>query len=651
MRWIWGLVGAIAACLIVFWSYPANALPNRDLTPLTVELFQERLDTPVPQDGKETLDFSQLFIDLTAENAELRDRFYTQLQAKINRTSTPLSLDFSQSTIRGDFKVAQWGIKIQLIEEVLTSFIAPEDLQKLQDKLALPTLPPSGQNAQNIPYTTIVRGILKLKNTQFEGKVDFSNTLFLQPLEAAEITVTGESQWERSIWLNKVNLSGGNFAQTANFENAHFFAITQFEDTVFQGLANFRYARFEDNISFARSQFFDVGNFLGTLWQNQVDFMQTTWHNRVLFSRSLLSHGLNFWDATFEKAVAFRESNFQGILNFKDVHLLEQVDLSNAVFQDNAYFNVDGLAFDSNEAKILGDKGKIGQAIQVPSLQGNETVLLNLVRNFRRLEQIPDANNMEYLRSRLHALQLEHRLETVSGYPGLSWSWSRDLLLWLGLSILLLLSDYGTNFSLVLTVGIWSSAYFGVLFWIIDRFHSHHLKRPFFTTAEMIWMMSSFGIITLITATALFRVAHRPELTLACLAVVLLPIPLILVGFLYKRISQEDEVTYFVEDGSMRQLRLLIVRLPIMPRFSFFRDRYAPILRDRRWGWLNYYDFSLNNLLKFGFNDIRLRDRDLPGFVSALAWYQWGLGLLYVALLLWTLSRSIPGLNLLLYLS
>jgi hypothetical protein len=87
-----------------------------------------------------------------------------------------------------------------------------------------------------------------------------------------------------------------------------------------------------------------------------------------------------------------------------------------------------------------------------------------------------------------------------------------------------------------------------------------------------------------------------------------------------------------------------------MPRFTFFRDRYMPILWDRRWNWLNYYDFSLNNLLKFGFNDIRLRDEHLPGIITTLVWYQWGLGILYLALLLWTLSRTIPGLNLLIYL-
>jgi len=133
--------------------------------------------------------------------------------------------------------------------------------------------------------------------------------------------------------------------------------------------------------------------------------------------------------------------------------------------------------------------------------------------------------------------------------------------------------------------------------------------------------------------------------------VLLVPVPAVLIGLLLKRGRYHDLMaeSYFVEDGSMRQLRLLIARLPVIPKFPFFRDRYTYLLLDRRWNWLNYLDFSLNNWLKFGFNDIRLRDQQVPGLITALVWYQWGLGLLYTALLLWTLSRTIPGLNLLIY--
>lgn len=37
-----------------------------------------------------------------------------------------------------------------------------------------------------------------------------------------------------------------------------------------------------------------------------------------------------------------------------------------------------------------------------------------------------------------------------------------------------------------------------------------------------------------------------------------------------------------------------------------------PILWEKRCNWLNYYDFSLNNLMRLGFNDIRLRSGMSP---------------------------------------
>ncbi|HEY9710941.1 MAG TPA: hypothetical protein V6D48_22225, partial [Oculatellaceae cyanobacterium] len=370
--------------------------------------------------------------------------------------------------------------------------------------------------------------------------------------------------------------------------------------------------------------------------------------------------------------------------------LLEQVDFSNARFFSDAYLNVAGLTFDSDQAKIFGDTGEIGHLLSVPMLQGNEDVLRNLVRNFRSMQQIADANQIEYTTQRLRRQQLGNRLmgrgflgtresgRTSQGHPlTLSQghpltgspshpltlspshpltlsplSWVLDGLYWLGLSLLLLLSRYGTSFWLVFGVGMVAIAYFGLLFWLVDRFRRRHPQSIVPSSFEMPWMLGSYGILTCAGVTAIFRTSDQPWLTLACLGGVILPVPMLLLWRLYKQGRYHDlmDVSYFVEDGSLRQLRLLIGRLPVMPRFEIFRDRYMPILWHRRWNWLNYYDFSLNNLLKIGFNDIRLRDEHLPGIITTLVWYQWSLGVLYIALLLWTLSRTIPGLNLLIYL-
>jgi hypothetical protein len=376
------------------------------------------------------------------------------------------------------------------------------------------------------------------------------------------------------------------------------------------------------------------------------------WRDLALFSKSRFLASLEFNNATFEKAVAFRQSRFNDVVNLEGVSILEQVDFSNAVFADHAYLDVSGFAFDSDAAKILGEVGVIGKAINVSVLEGNENVLQGLVRNFRDLEQIPDANRIEYRTETLRLQQLGTRLISTPWRRLLSFGKLRDGLVWLGLSVLLLLSDYGTNFSLVFGIGLLSVAYFGVLFWLIDRYRRFVPKPIVPTVYETVSMIVSFTILIIIGISTVLQTSQYPLLTLACLGLIVVPIPIFLAAYLYKkgRYHNELETTYFVEDGMAKQLHLLIVRLPVIPRFGFWRDRYLPILTDRRWNWLNYYDFSLNNLIKLGFNDIRLRDSNIPGIVTALVWYQWSLGILYVALLLWTLSRTIPGLNLLIYL-
>jgi hypothetical protein len=369
--------------------------------------------------------------------------------------------------------------------------------------------------------------------------------------------------------------------------------------------------------------------------------------NKSHFAESLL-----LTNATFEKSTTFRESHFQQPVLLQDVSLLDQVDFSSARFAQDAYLNVAGMTFDSNLAKILGDTSRIGRVFSVPKLQDNEDVLRNLVRNFRSQQQISDANQLEYTTQRLRRQQLRRYLLGNGRINLLSASWLLDALHWLRLSLLLLLSEYGTNFGLVFGVGMVAIAFFSLLFWLIDRWRRRYPQPILPTYGETIYMLGTFTLVTVTGVVTIFHTGEQPWLTLLCLGGILLPVPLVLVWRLYQQGRYHNllDVSYFVEDGSLRQLHLLVGRLPIMPRFPFFRDRYLPILWDRRWSWLNYYDFSLNNLLKFGFNDIRLRDEHLPGIITTLAWYQWSLGILYIALLLWTLSRTIPGLNLFIYL-
>jgi uncharacterized protein YjbI with pentapeptide repeats len=633
--------------MLLVWLQKSPALAASERVPLTLSLLQERLNVPVLSEGVLTIDLRQFKIDLTNENAIFQEQFYQLLHAQLSRSQQPIGIDFSGSAIAGDLLISKLGLLTPLSQASLPPLFTPIEQEELKrDKHFL--LEPGEQ----ITSLTIFRGPLILNNAICTGKVDLAKTIFLQRVEAINSSFTQEVNWSETHFNRAMDFSGAMFRQKVNLIDSTFLGAVKFRQTRFLANTNFTNSQFQSEVNFERAEFSQVGNFTQIQALKNVDFSQVNWRDRVLFSESYFAQSLSFNNATFEKSAVFRTSRFFKAIDFQDVKLLEQVDFSNALFFPKSYLNVAGLAFDSDRAKILGDTGVIGRVIMLNQLAENETVIRNLVRNFRNLEQIPDANQIEYKSKKLRIQQLGDRIWGIPLKEVFRLTWLGNIINWLFLNFLILLSDYGTNFNLVFGVGTVAIAYFGFLFWFVDRWR-RRIPTPILPNRyDTICMSISAVSLALVGLTNIFQASEQPAIALACLGLLLFPLPLGLLWRLYRRGRYHDlmDSSYFVEDGSMRQLRLLIVRLPVIPDFPFFRDRYMPLPWLRRWNWLNYYDLSLNNFLKLGFNDIRLRDVHLPGIVSTLVWYQWSLGILYIALLLWTVSRTIPGLNLLIYL-
>ena len=636
--------------IIVLLFFCLHSLPSLavvDRVPLTVTLLQERLSAPVLKEGMTTIDLANLVIDIRDENKELQEQFYQQIQGQINRAKQPLGLDFSNSLIQGNFIASRLGLPTPLTKVALATLLSPTEEQLLQQDENF--LFDSDEPVFNV---TVFRGPVKLQGTVFMGEVDFSKTFFLQIVEAMAAKFSRESNWVESRFARVAKFTKANFMGDVNFSQSQFLNKAIFRTAHFKSITNFHRSHFTAEAYFDQTKYDKTADFTRTFWQKEANFSQSQWRDRPLFSKSRFLSLLTFRNATFEKSGAFRSSYFNGVVSFQDVKLLDQVDFSNSTFTKNSYLSVSGLAFDSDKAKILGDRGVIGQAIYLPNLAGNETVLRNLVRNFRSLEQIADANQIEYKTEKLRLQQLKQKLNNISVIRLINLTWVADFLHTSFLTLLLLLSQDGTNFSLVFGTGIIIFAYFGCLFWLIDRVRRLTPKPVIPNGYEIFCMVTSYIILTLSGVFNILQSASRPLLTLTAIALILVPLPLILIIELYRRGRYHDlmDSSYFLQDGSMRQLRLLITRLPVVPEFPLFRDRYTPIPWQKRWNWLNYYDLSLNNLLKLGFNDWRVRDRELPAIISFLVWYQWGIGIFYVTLLIWTLSRTIPGLNILIYL-
>ncbi|MHC5596361.1 MAG: pentapeptide repeat-containing protein [Nostoc sp.] len=714
--------------LLLLLPLPALAAQTQpERTPLTLELLQQRLHTPILREGNLTIDLQKMVIDLRPENASFHDAFYQLLRKELG--AKPLGLDLSYALILGDFVGSDLGLRTPLYAQEIAPIFTANEQQELEhlrlvclDSLGIsPTtytyaLPNSKDcrsllGTQPTPSSEIIvfRGVLTLVQTRFNGEVKFSNTFFLQSVDAQSATFLQPTNWTETRFARSVNFASVNFKQPSSFQGSIFFEKANFKQTKFQENVDFQSSIFEKTANFNQVNFKQLAKFSSVQWQENADFSDVRFANQVQFTKADFNNFLLLTEATFEQAVSFREAEFNQSVNLQGANILNQADFSDARFATEACLSVPGLTFNSNQAKILGNPGEIGKMFCIPTLQGNQNILRNLGQNFRQQQQVADANELEYTKQRLRLIEMSRRLTATNinsatvaslinrgfsapqakaiaqrrlikafrnsselltladiglekytelshrlivGEPLSIGEWLLQAWSWLALSVLLLLSGYGTSFWLVFGVGGLAIAYFGLLFWLVDRCRRLHPVPIIPTSYETISILVSFSVLEFFSLLAIFRNAEQPWLTLGCLLIIIVPVPMGLLIRLYQQGRYHDlmDVSYFTEDGTFRQLRLLIGRLPVIPRNQTFRERYMPLLCDRRWNWLNYYDFSLNNLVKLGFNDIRLRDEHLPGIISALAWYQWSLGLIYITLVLWTLSRTIPGLNLLIYL-
>ncbi|HEY9596227.1 MAG TPA: pentapeptide repeat-containing protein, partial [Cyanophyceae cyanobacterium] len=163
------LIGLLILLLLLLLPAPADAAAaGLEQIPLTLELLQERLNSPIQSDGAYTIDLRQLAIDLTNDNAEFREQFYQQVQTHLNRSKTPLGLDFSESSIQGELIASRLGLRSPLYQPVLPPLLSPAEQEQLQRDERFSSEP----TPQDTPVT-IFRGPIKLIKTRLIGSVNF----------------------------------------------------------------------------------------------------------------------------------------------------------------------------------------------------------------------------------------------------------------------------------------------------------------------------------------------------------------------------------------------------------------------------------------------------------------------------------------------
>ncbi|PLZ47631.1 low-complexity protein, partial [Fischerella thermalis WC441] len=183
----------IGLLMLLLFLFPLPAFPQAERTPLTLELLQERLRTPTVREGSLSVDLRQMMIDLRPENAAFRDAFYQLLRKELQKTgSKPLGLDLSNSLIQGDFIGSDLGLRTPLYAQAIAPIFTAAEQEQLESLRvvclqSLTVALPSSKDCRSLLATpaaasdiSVFRGSLVLEKTHFTGKVQFSNTFFLQ---------------------------------------------------------------------------------------------------------------------------------------------------------------------------------------------------------------------------------------------------------------------------------------------------------------------------------------------------------------------------------------------------------------------------------------------------------------------------------------
>ncbi|MGB6294939.1 MAG: pentapeptide repeat-containing protein, partial [Rivularia sp. (in: cyanobacteria)] len=176
--------------------YAAELQPQR--TVLTLELLQERINSPIVNEGSLTVDLREMEINLQPENKEFRDNFYKSLQDILQKNGTkPVGLDLSDSVINGDFIGSDLGLRTPLYAQAIAPIFTQTEQNQLERlrEVCLQSLAYSvpnskdcrsllGKDSTTSAQISVFRGSLIFKQTRFKGKLEFNNTFFLQPVEA-----------------------------------------------------------------------------------------------------------------------------------------------------------------------------------------------------------------------------------------------------------------------------------------------------------------------------------------------------------------------------------------------------------------------------------------------------------------------------------
>ncbi len=188
----------------------------------------------------------------------------------------------------------------------------------------------------------VIFGPVDMDKTKFEKSIDFSRTVFLDPVNFSDATIVYEGFF-----------IGAHFDNTANFRKTAFGTHTRFHKAFFGETATFNQAGFKGLAEFLEVEFGGRADFSQTWFKLGTGFSGSQFRGASDFSQALFEREAYFRFATFERMALFSEARFQEVADFTNVQFKENPDFSNVVFDVAPDVEGSGINFKNQQVKNI----------------------------------------------------------------------------------------------------------------------------------------------------------------------------------------------------------------------------------------------------------------------------------------------------------
>jgi len=257
-----------------------------------------------------------------------------------------------------------------------------------------------------------VSSIIKITNSQFQGKVTLA----------------------RSIFMDSVDLRGSIFNQPASFNGSVFRSVADFGNARFGDVISFNKCQFEDEASFNRAVFEKKAFFSKSLFKKELYFRKSIFMEELSFKRCQFEGDSYFKGSQFHKKAFFRKANFIHDADFSRSRFAGEASFESAHFTGDAFFTEasfdDSLVLTWTKYEKLHIRWKsltrpryqcpyLGRLVRASKLTSTnndgETAYLLLIDNFKKLGFFEDADDCYY------HYRNEHRPNLPTHYRPIDW--------------------------------------------------------------------------------------------------------------------------------------------------------------------------------------------------------------------------------------